>query len=72
MKPYYQNESVTLYHGDCLEVMPDLTMTFDACITDPPMVLLPCKWDSVIPFEPMWENLKRLIKKRGYLFSSRL
>ena len=36
MKPYYQNESVTLYHGDCLEVMPDLTMTFDACITDPP------------------------------------
>jgi len=65
MKPYYQNESVTLYHGDCLEVMPDLTMTFDACITDPPYGTTACKWDTVIPFEPMWENLKRLIKKSG-------
>lgn len=65
MKPYYQNENVTLYHGDCLEVMPDLTMTFDACITDPPYGTTACKWDTVIPFEPMWENLKRLIKKSG-------
>ena len=65
MKPYYQNESVTLYHGDCLEVMPDLTMTFDACITDPPYGTTACKWDSVIPFEPMWENLKRLVKSNG-------
>ena len=35
MKSYYENESVTLYHGDCLEVMPELGV-FDLLLTDPP------------------------------------
>jgi DNA modification methylase len=65
MKPYYQDEYVTLYCGDCLEVMPVLDVTFDTCITDPPYGTTACKWDSVIPFEPMWENLKRLVKSNG-------
>ena len=33
---YYQNNLVTLYQGDCLEIMPNLDIKFDACITDPP------------------------------------
>lgn len=55
-----------LYHGDCLEVMagmPDRSV--DAIITDPPYGTTACKWDAVIPFEPMWEQLKRIIKPRG-------
>ena len=51
---------------DCLEIMksfPDASI--DAIITDPPYGTTACKWDSVIPFEPMWEQLKRIIKPNG-------
>ena len=57
---------INLYHGDCLEVMkgiPDGSV--DAIITDPPYGTTACKWDSVIPFEAMWEQLKRVIKPNG-------
>jgi len=34
-------------------------------LTDPPYGTTACKWDSVIPFEPMWEQLNRIIKPNG-------
>lgn len=63
----------TLYRGDCLEVMKQIPdWSIDAIITDPPYWTTACKWDSVIPFEPMWEQLKRIIKPNWaiVLFSS--
>ncbi len=55
-----------LHLGDCLEVMPTLAAgSIDAVICDPPYGTTACKWDSVIPFAPMWAELKRLIKPRG-------
>ena len=65
MNPIYENEWVKLYQGDCLEIMPQLDMKFDCCITDPPYGTTACKWDSIIPFEDMWKELKRLIKDNG-------
>lgn len=38
MKPYYQDASVTIYHGDCREVLPTLSMV-DLVVTDPPYVI---------------------------------
>lgn len=53
----------TLYRWDCLEIMKQIPdWSIDAIITDPPYWTTACKWDSVIPFEPMWEQLKRIIK----------
>jgi site-specific DNA-methyltransferase (adenine-specific) len=66
MEPYYTDNLTTLYHGDCLEVMPALeACSFDAIICDPPYGTTACAWDSPIPFAPMWAELKRLIKPRG-------
>lgn len=65
IKPYCVIGGVTLYKGDCLEIMPKLDMKIDCCITDPPYGTTACKWDSVIPFEPMWKELERLVKKEG-------
>ena len=53
-------------HGDCLALLPTLAdKSVDAVICDPPYGTTACKWDSVIPFAPMWEQLKRVIKPRG-------
>jgi DNA modification methylase len=55
-----------LHLGDCLDVMqgiPDGSV--DAVICDPPYGTVRCAWDVVIPFEPMWEQLKRIVKPNG-------
>ena len=53
-------------HWDCLEVMKSIPNgSIDAIITDTPYWTTACKWDSVIPFEPMWKELKRIIKPNG-------
>jgi len=57
-----------LYKGDCLEVMDRMIaegVKVDAIITDPPYGTTACKWDSVIDFELMWEQLNKLIKDNG-------
>ena len=56
----------TVIHGDCLEVMKSIPNgSIDAIITDPPYGTTACKWDSVIPFDLMWEQLNRIIKPNG-------
>ena len=55
-----------LYQGDCIELMKDIPDgSVDLVLTDPPYGTTACKWDSVIPFEPMWEQLNRIIKPNG-------
>jgi site-specific DNA-methyltransferase (adenine-specific) len=67
MQPYYENnKGIVLYHGDCLDVMPQLdACSFDAIITDVPYGTTACAWDSPIPFAPMWACLRRLVKKHA-------
>ena len=59
---------VDLRLGDCLELMKDIPDgSVDLVLTDPPYGTTACKWDSVIPFEPMWEQLNRIIKPNGII-----
>jgi site-specific DNA-methyltransferase (adenine-specific) len=45
--------------------MPQLDLVFDAIICDLPYGTTACAWDTIIPFEPLWENYKRLVKGNG-------
>ena len=58
--------NIELKQGDCLELMKDIPDgSVDLVLTDPPYGTTACKWDTVIPFEPMWEQLNRIIKPNG-------
>ena len=57
---------ITLINDDCLNAMKDIAdKSIDCIITDPPYGTTACKWDTCIPFEPMWEQLKRVAKDRA-------
>ena len=56
----------SIINGDCLvemAKMPDNSVDLIFC--DLPYGTTACKWDTIIPFEPLWEQYKRLIKKNG-------
>ena len=56
----------TLIHADCLEAMKHIADgSVSAIIADLPYGTTACTWDTVIPFEPLWEAYKRVIKPGG-------
>ena len=71
---------IDLRQGDCLEVMKNIpNKSIDMILCDLPYGTTVCKWDNVIPFEPLWEQYNRVIKDNGAIvlfgsepFSSRL
>src|SRR5690554_5367180 len=60
MRPY------ELYKGDCLDLMKGLPdASVDLILCDLPYGTTACKWDSVIPFEPLWEQYRRIAKRNA-------
>jgi len=58
--------NTTLLQGDCIEQMKTLPDgSVDLVLTDPPYGTTACKWDSVIPFDVMWEQVWRVLKPNG-------
>ena len=72
--------NIELWCGDCLELMNDISdKSVDMILCDLPYGTTACKWDSIIPFEPLWEQYNRIIKDNGAIvlfgsepFSSKL
>ena len=57
---------IDLYNGDCLEVMKNIpSKSVDMILCDLPYGTTACKWDTVIPFGPLWEQYNRIIKYNG-------
>jgi len=58
--------NIELIHGDCLEKMRDIPDgSVDMVLCDLPYGTTACKWDMVIPFEPLWAHYKRVAKKNA-------
>ena len=57
---------IKLMRGDCLELMRNIPdKSIDMVLCDLPYGTTSCKWDIVIPFEPLWEQYNRIIKDNG-------
>lgn len=76
MKPFYERDGITIYHGDCLEVMPCLPEGgVDLVVTDPPWMVgvtshgnqqRPQDGNMLRPFLRLWwEGVRRLLKDGG-------
>jgi len=59
-------EANQILHGDCLELMKDISSgSIDMILCDLPYGTTACKWDTIIPFEPLWQQYERIIKSNG-------
>lgn len=73
-------KGIKLLLGDCLEKMKKIPNgSIDMILCDLPYGTTACKWDNIIPFEPLWEQYERIIKDNGAIvlfgsepFSSKL
>lgn len=56
----------TIHQGDCLELMKEITdKSIDMILCDLPYGTTNCAWDSIIPFDLLWKQYKRVIKDNG-------
>ena len=58
--------NIELYNGNCLELMKNIPdKSIDMILCDLPYGTTACKWDIIIPFEPLWKQYNRIIKDNG-------
>ena len=58
--------NIELKQGDCLELMKDIPdKSIDMILCDLPYGTTACKWDTIIPFDKLWEQYNRIIKDNG-------
>lgn len=58
--------SVQIFCGDCLDVMREMEpQSIDAIITDLPYGNTQNGWDEIIPLQPMWEQVGRVLRNGG-------
>ena len=71
MTLFHQHDRTTLYHGDCLSVMPALGVQVDSIITDPPygISFMGKDWDHGVPGVAFWEAAMGCTKPGGMLLA---
>ncbi|MFO0202414.1 MAG: DNA-methyltransferase, partial [Alphaproteobacteria bacterium] len=72
MTPYFEQDGVTLYHGDCREILAGLPdESVSAVVTDPPygLAFMGKKWDYDVPAVEVWAECLRVLKPGGHLLA---
>ena len=60
------DKRIELIHGDCLIEMRNIPdKSVDMILADLPYGTTACKWDTIIPFDKLWEQYERVIKPNG-------
>lgn len=66
MNSYYEDDTVTLYHGDCMTLLPQLAdASVSLVLTDLPYGMTDCAWDTPLPLPSLWAEWKRLLTREG-------
>ena len=61
-----KTDNYEIYKGDCLEAMKSIPdKSIDMILCDLPYGTTACKWDTIIPFDKLWEQYNRIIKDGG-------
>lgn len=64
--PYYERDGIRIYHGNCLDVMPDLhDSSVDLVLTDLPYGMTDCRWDSQLPLPDLWRFWRHVLRADG-------
>lgn len=62
----YLIKNQVLIHADCLDAMQEIPdASVDMILADLPYGTTACKWDAIIPFEPLWKQYKRIAKSNA-------
>jgi site-specific DNA-methyltransferase (adenine-specific) len=65
-QPMINPKTSSIHKGDCLELMKEIPDgSIDMILCDLPYGTTACKWDTIIPFDPLWAQYKRIIKDNG-------
>jgi site-specific DNA-methyltransferase (adenine-specific) len=65
-QPMIDPKKSSIHKGDCLELMKEIPAgSIDMILCDLPYGTTACKWDTIIPFDPLWAQYKRIIKHNG-------
>ena len=70
--PYFEQDGVTLYHGDCKEILAGLPdESVSAVVTDPPygLAFMGKRWDYDVPAVEVWQECLRVLKPGGHLLA---
>jgi site-specific DNA-methyltransferase (adenine-specific) len=60
---HVQLRNCDLYHGDCFDIFPSIPdKSVDMILADLPYGTTACKWDTILPFDKLWEAYKRVCK----------